>query len=83
PQLRLEWVHEFDNQGHPVNVTIPSLTNLTVPVVAGQQISDWGNLTAGVQTVFAHGIVGFANYQAQIFSAGENHIVEGGLRLEF
>ena len=83
PQLRMEWVHEFDNQGHAVNVTIPSLGNLALPVSAGQRIGDWGNLTAGVQTIFAHGITGFANYQAQIFSAGENHIVEGGVRVEF
>ena len=83
PQLRMEWVHDFDTQGHAVNVTIPSLGNLALPVSAGQRIGDWGNLTAGVQTIFAHGITGFANYQAQIFSAGENHIVEGGVRVEF
>lgn len=83
PHLRLEWVHEFDNQGHAVNVIIPSLSNLALPVVAGQRVSDWGNLTAGLQAVFAHGFTGFANYQAQIFSAGENHVVEGGIRVEF
>lgn len=83
PQLRMEWVHEFDNQPHKFNVTVPALGNLALPLVAGNRVTDWGNISAGVQTLFAHGVVGFVNYQAQVFSEGQNHLVEGGVRLEF
>lgn len=83
PQLRLDWVHEFENQPHNFTVTVPALSNLALPLVAGRRVSDWGNVSAGVQAVLPHGVIGFVNYQAQVFSGGDNHFVEGGVRLEF
>jgi uncharacterized protein with beta-barrel porin domain len=82
PHLRLEWLHEFDNNRRGVSVFVPS-QGLLVSLPAAEPVRDWGNVSAGVQAVLPNGVMGFVNYQAQIMSAGENHMVEGGVRLEF
>ncbi len=82
PNLRLEWVHEFANDRRGVSVFVPA-QSLVVTLPTAEPIRDWGNVAAGVQTILPNGIMGFVNYQAQVMSSGENHMVEGGVRLEF
>jgi len=82
PHLRMEWVHEFPDDRPGVKVLVPA-QNLTYAIPVGRGIEDWGNLAAGVQAILPRGIAAFVNYQAQLMSAGENHTVEGGVRMEF
>jgi uncharacterized protein with beta-barrel porin domain len=81
PHLRLEWTHEFANDQRSVSVFVPAQGSFSLPT--GNPIRDWGKVMAGVQTLLPGGMTGFVNYEAQIMSGGENHMVEGGLRLEF
>lgn len=82
PHLRMEWVHEFPDDRPGVQVLVPA-QNLSFAVPVGRGIEDWGNVGAGVQAILPRGIAAYVNYQAQLMSAGENHTVEGGVRLEF
>ena len=56
-------------------------TSMALPTALG--INDWGNLTAGVQTVLPQGVMAFLNYQGQYMNGGQNNGVLGGFRLEF
>lgn len=80
PVIRGEWVHGYNDSG---TVTIIPLggTSMALPTALG--INDWGNLTAGVQTVLPQGVMAFLNYQGQYMNGGQNNGVLGGFRLEF
>lgn len=80
PLMRLEWVHGYNAQQ---NIHIISASGLSVPIPSQLGISDWGNVTAGLQTTLPRGMTAFLNYQGQIMSIGQNNGVMGGLRLEF
>ncbi len=80
PLLRLEWVHGYNDAG---KVVITSAAGGISQLPSALGINDWGNITAGVQTVLPQGMMAFLNYQGQVMQGGQNNGVLGGVRLEF
>lgn len=80
PLVRAEWVHAY-NTTQKIGIANPAGGIEFLPSVLG--IADWGNITAGVQTILPQGMMAFLNYQGQVMNGGQNNGVLGGLRLEF
>ncbi|MEN8261363.1 MAG: autotransporter outer membrane beta-barrel domain-containing protein, partial [Pseudomonadota bacterium] len=84
PKLRAEWVHEFKNSGEAIKSTFSNLGSVALgPIAVAGPERNWANVGFGVQMLFPHAIVGFLDYETLFVDNGSNHVVSGGVRINF
>jgi len=85
PQIRGEWIHEFDNQSREVAASfIADAGNNTFIITTDDPDEDYFNLGAGLSAVFPHGIGAFVYYETPIALAEVTaHYLTAGVRYEF
>ncbi len=85
PQLRFEWIHEFDNHRREVSaVFIEDAGSNTFVITTDDPDEDYFNLGAGLAAVFPHGINAFVYYETPIgLDDVDAHYVTAGVRYEF
>lgn len=85
PQLRAEWVHEYDDAGDDITVAFlgdPARTKFTT--FSEDPDRDYFNIGAEVAATFARGISAFLAYNALLgYSDITSNTLVGGARMEF
>lgn len=85
PQLRVEWIHEFQDDGESVTGRFIGDSSATAfSLATDDPDSDYFNLGVGLSAVTAGGLSGFVFYQRVLgFEDLDHNTVNAGVRWEF
>jgi outer membrane autotransporter protein len=85
PQIRIGWVHEFENDQERVGARFVNDINATpFYILTDRPVSDYADLTLGVSAQFAGGRSAFLSYNTLLgFDGVTYNAVSAGVRLEF
>jgi outer membrane autotransporter protein len=85
PQLRLSWLHEFENDQEQVGTfLINDINKVPFFVLTNEPDRDYFDLGIAVSAQFARGASGFISYNALLGYSGVNlQAVNAGVRFEF
>jgi outer membrane lipase/esterase len=85
PQIRLDWIHEFENDQKQVGARfINDINNTPFFVLTNNPDRDYFDLGLSVSAQFAHGRSAFLEYDTLLgFENVNYHAVNAGVRLEF
>ena len=85
PQLRIGWVHEFQNDQERVGARfVDDINNQPLFVLTDKRVSDYADLSLGVSAQFAQGRSAFLSYNTILgYDDVTYNAVNVGARLEF
>jgi len=84
PQIRLDWVHEFEDDGEAITAQYLEDINQTKFKVETESLdSDYLDVSVGLSAQFPHGRSGFISYRTlQGYSGLTYHSIQAGFRIE-
>lgn len=87
PYVRLEWEHEFDDDGETIRASYANGTQTTgnvIDITSDDRDSDYFNVSVGMTAVFPRGISAFIDYSTVLeLDDVSGFVVNGGVRFEF
>ena len=85
PQLRIGWVHEFENGQEQVGARfVNDINNQPLFILTNKPVHDYADLSVGVSAQFAGGRSAFLSYETLLGYNDVNYnAINAGVRLEF
>ncbi|MBE7446435.1 MAG: autotransporter outer membrane beta-barrel domain-containing protein [Planctomycetia bacterium] len=85
PQIRLEWVHEYENDSRDIDANFVNISSGTpLRFSTDSPDRDYLNLGLGLSSVFAGGISAYVYYETPLgLDDVTTHNISGGVRIEF
>jgi len=85
PQLRIGWVHEFQDDQEQVGARfVDDINNQPLFVVTDERVSDYADLSLGVSAQFPQGRSAFLSYNTLLgYDDVSYNAINAGFRLEF
>lgn len=84
PRVFGEWLHEYKDNSRAISYQFQGVGVASpLGIQTASPIRNWANVGLGTQMIFQNSISAFVNYQSLVMTGATNHMIEGGIRMEF